>query len=190
MSRREGESPARGCVQPYLPVWSDEVRKLQLPCEPPSCGNQENWVYTKHGRFCISEEIEKKVGKIYCEYTAIVYATDDANKVLEKINPMLNGSKLKSDVFNVSCRSSLGMTYQNKHAGIARNDLQPMKLNRTRYNVLMYGFDSISRNQMKRILPKTHEYFSNELSGHVLSGYNILGDGTASALAPMLAGRL
>jgi len=92
MSRREGESPARGCVQPYLPVWSDEVRKLQLPCEPPSCGNQENWVYTKHGRFYISEEIEKKVGKIYCEYTAIVYATDDANKVLEKINPMLNGS--------------------------------------------------------------------------------------------------
>jgi len=43
---------------------------------------------------------------------------------------------------------------------------------------------------MKRMLPKTHEYFTNKLGGHVLSGYNILGDGTASALAPMLAGRL
>ena len=71
-SRREDESPARGCVPPYLPVWSDKVSKLQLPCEPSSCGNQEDWVYTKHGRFYISEEIEKKVGNIYCEYTAIV----------------------------------------------------------------------------------------------------------------------
>jgi len=61
MSVREGESPARECVQPYLPVSSDEVRKLQLPCEPPSCGNQEDWVYTKHGRFYISEEIEKRL---------------------------------------------------------------------------------------------------------------------------------
>jgi len=177
------------CIQPHLPVWSDEIRRFQKSCTPPSCGSQEDWIYTKQSRFYISEEVEKKVGKIECVYTAIVNVDNYTNRVMETIKSMPNGSILKSDVFKVSCKSSKGFKYNNIHACIAKTEPRSVKVSRTRYNVVIFGFDSVSRNQMKRMLPKTHTYFTKELGGHVLNGYNTIGDGTVSAFVPMLAGR-
>lgn len=37
-------------------------------------------------------------------------------------------------------------------------------------NVLIFGFDSISRNTFIRKLPKSYAYLSNILRGHVLKG--------------------
>ena len=190
MSSGEKQSQQPSCIQPHMPVWSKEIRKLQRRCKPPSCGSQEEWVYTKQGRFFIADEIEKKVGNITCEYVAIGYGNNDTNQVVEVIAPMQNGSKLKSDVFKVSCGSSSGLTYQNIHACISRKELPSLTVNRTRYNVFMYGFDSVSRNQMKRMLPNTHKYFTKNLGGHILTGYNILGDGTVLAMSPMFTGRM
>ena len=42
-------------------------------------------------------------------------------------------------------------------------------------NVLMFGFDSMSRMTWIRNLPKTYEYFTKHLGGTVLEGYNIVG---------------
>ena len=42
-------------------------------------------------------------------------------------------------------------------------------------NVLMFGFDSMSRMTWMRNLPKTYEYFTKHLEGIVLEGYNIVG---------------
>lgn len=55
-------------------------------------------------------------------------------------------------------------------------------------NVLIYGFDSLSRNSFIRKLPKSYEYLTNQLKGDVLQGYNIVGDGTPQALIPLLTG--
>lgn len=55
-------------------------------------------------------------------------------------------------------------------------------------NVLIYGFDSLSRNSFIRKLPKSYEYLTNQLKGNVLQGYNIVGDGTPQALIPLLTG--
>jgi len=74
-----------------MPVWSYDFRKLQS-CKPPSCGSQEDWVYTTHGRFYITDVLEKKVGKITCAYVAIVYGYNDTNTVIEVIAPMQNGN--------------------------------------------------------------------------------------------------
>jgi len=56
------------------------------------------------------------------------------------------------------------------------------------YNVLMMGLDSMSRNAVIRKLPKTYKYLTEHLEAIVLTGYNIVGDGTPQALIPLLTG--
>lgn len=58
-----------------------------------------------------------------------------------------------------------------------------------RLNVVMFGFDSLSHNMWKRLLPKTYKYVVKDLRGIALNGYNIVGDGTPQALIPILTGR-
>jgi len=56
-------------------------------------------------------------------------------------------------------------------------------------NVLMFGFDSLSRNTFIRKLPKSY-HFIKQLNALVLEGYNIVGDGTPQALIPILTGKI
>lgn len=53
------------------------------------------------------------------------------------------------------------------------------------FNVIMFGFDSLSRNAWIRKLPKSYEYMKKYLHADVLQGYNIVGDGTPQALIPV-----
>lgn len=53
------------------------------------------------------------------------------------------------------------------------------------FNVIMFGFDSLSRNAWIRKLPKSYEYMTKHLHADVLQGYNIVGDGTPQALIPV-----
>lgn len=39
-----------------------------------------------------------------------------------------------------------------------------------RYNILMFGFDSLSKNTFIRKLPKSYKVFTEELHGHILEG--------------------
>lgn len=57
-------------------------------------------------------------------------------------------------------------------------------------NVLMFGFDSLSRNTFIRKLPKTYQFLRQNLNTQVLEGYNIIGDGTPQALIPILTGKI
>lgn len=59
-----------------------------------------------------------------------------------------------------------------------------------RLNVLMFGFDSLSRNMFIRHLPRTYHYLHETLQMIDLRGYNIVGDGTPQALIPILTGML
>ncbi|XP_013399303.1 uncharacterized protein LOC106165596 [Lingula anatina] len=55
-------------------------------------------------------------------------------------------------------------------------------------SVLMIGYDGVSRLTWMRHLPKTYQYFTKNLKGTVLEGYNIVGDGTTQAFLPILTG--
>lgn len=57
-------------------------------------------------------------------------------------------------------------------------------------NVLMFGFDSLSRNTFIRKLPRTYHFIKQRLDALVLEGYNIVGDGTPQALIPILTGKI
>jgi hypothetical protein len=68
-----------------------------------------------------------------------------------------------------------------------RNIWNPISKKALGYNVLMFGFDSVSRMSWIRMLPKAYAYMIKE-GFIVLKGYNIVGDGTPQALLPMLTG--
>lgn len=67
----------------------------------------------------------------------------------------------------------------------AYEEFPPDKSVEMPFNVIMYGFDSLSRNAWIRKLPKTYEYMTKSLDADVLQGYNIIGDGTPQALIPV-----
>lgn len=181
----------QACVHPNLPLWNKDFKNYLEKVEPVKCADETDWVYTGNGKFYISESAVNKHGKIKCAYVPIVNS-NDTFKSLKPIMPMLNGSVLISDAFKVSCKSADGQKYANVHACIAPTTSRiPVENTSTsdRYNVLMFGFDSLSRQMFMRLLPNTHRYFTEVLGGSLLEGYNIVGDGTTQALLPILTGK-
>ncbi|XP_059178760.1 uncharacterized protein LOC131957927 [Physella acuta] len=57
------------------------------------------------------------------------------------------------------------------------------------YGVFMFGFDSMSRMAWLRNLPKSREFYTRDLKGMELTGYNIVGDATVNNLLPLLTGQ-
>ena len=53
----------------------------------------------------------------------------------------------------------------------------------------MFGFDSVSRLTWIRNLPRSYRFLVERLGATVMTGYNIVGDGTPQALLPILTGR-
>lgn len=86
-----------------------------------------------------------------------------------------------------TCYSWSGIIYGLSERIIAGDDVNTEQQT-PKLNVLIYGFDSLSRNAFIRKLPKSYKYLTNQLSGDVLQGYNIVGDGTPQALIPLLTG--
>lgn len=179
------------CVHPNMPLWNKEIEKYIEIAEPVKCADENDWVYTKNGKFYISLAAEKKHGKLKCKYEPI-FSADEDFVVGESYFPMLNGSKLLSDAFKVSCIAADGYKYSNTHACIAQQSPRiPVKMSSSseNFNVLILGLDSLSRQMFMRLLPKTHKYFTEVLDGSLLEGFNIVGDGTTQALMPMLTGK-
>jgi len=58
-----------------------------------------------------------------------------------------------------------------------------------RLNILMFGFDSVSRLTWMRNLPRSYEFLVEQLQATVMTGYSVVGDGTPQALLPLLTGR-
>ena len=56
-------------------------------------------------------------------------------------------------------------------------------------NIIIIGFDTVSRLAWIRNLPKTYQHLTEQLKAVVLEGYNIVGDGTTQALLPFLTGK-
>jgi hypothetical protein len=80
-------------------------------------------------------------------------------------------------------------------AGIRRDDVaanrsswSKIKSDGLPLNVIIWGFDSLSRNMFIRSLPQTYQYLKDKLDVAALEGYNIVGDGTPQALIPILTG--
>ncbi|XP_015587681.1 uncharacterized protein LOC107264194 isoform X2 [Cephus cinctus] len=102
----------------------------------------------------------------------------------------------RSDFAEVKCESQNGNQWYSVLAGVQDDPKAKLDTwdnvpkNALKLNVLMFGFDSLSRNTFMRMLPKTYHYLKKSLNTLVLEGYNIVGDGTPQALTPILTGKV
>jgi hypothetical protein len=103
-------------------------------------------------------------------------------------NEILRETKLPllSDYVKANCTATDGSHYKNVHAGIRYAPEYHEKIRRVGsglgLDILILGFHSLSHMTYRRQLTKTYTYFTENLKGIVLSGYNIVGDDTPKAL--------
>jgi len=182
------------CVRPQLDVDATNAAQSHT-AEPLRCHEDEpDWIDASNGTFQITAAARRRHGDIVCHYMPILRGDDDFHTVQGRpIKPMPDGAPLPSDFFEARCVGSNGAVHVGVYSGIAA---EPMVLERCRgvprnddeLDILIFGFDSVSRTSWMRQLPKSHAYVVDELGAAVFSGYNIVGDGTPQALLPLLTG--
>ncbi|CAF0870241.1 unnamed protein product [Adineta ricciae] len=204
------------CQYPKLSIDNPNIWQYLQPVRKskPDCEKAANWVYVENGlltgkksneikrfsslgTFRLSQQALQKHGAIVCAYRPILRSKDDFSTMEgARLFPIVDKMPLVSDFFRADCRARDGSFYSNIHSGIMfdaglhmRHIWNPMVKTHLGYNVLMFGFDSVSRMTFMRFLPKSYNYLIKELGSIVMKGYNIVGDGTPAALLPILTGK-
>ncbi|XP_043526689.1 uncharacterized protein LOC122537526 [Frieseomelitta varia] len=198
---KESEQPYIGegvvaCKLPQLDISNPEITKFIHDVPPLQC-TPEDWVILHGSRLVISNKAKKKYGSLICSFSEIL-RDDDYNISYETAVESDDFYVLKhSDFVDVKCESKDGNKWHSIMAGV-KDDPEVKEKSKWEYvgnkvlklNVLMFGFDSLSRNTFIRKLPKTYQYLKEYLGALILEGYNIVGDGTPQALIPILTGKI
>ncbi|XP_044268518.1 uncharacterized protein LOC123013800 [Tribolium madens] len=190
------QASSLACKQPNLPVFSPEMMKFVHEESPIDCSSAgTDWVKCEGSECRIQDEIKAKYGRVTCSFTDIIRINDFELTNGETTHSDSYYKLEKSDVVKVSCRSQTAQ-WSATLTGIRldktiweRASWSKLPPDAVKYNVLMFGFDSISRNSFVRKLPKSYKFLTEILHGDVLQGYNIIGDGTPQALIPILTGK-
>ncbi|KAI9580308.1 hypothetical protein GQX74_000301 [Glossina fuscipes] len=194
------------CRMPNLPVNNPEIMKFYHHVEPINCGDPlDDWK-----SICfVKPEIMAKYGEVMCSYADIIRKSDWKSRFSKSTSYSREPYVLQaSDFAKVTCiaenqKKWMGMAYgirdgvQNTliHKPVPPplnngNLLQVLDASKfpSHFNILMYGYDSLSHHAVLRKLPKTYHYLTKVLHSIVLGSYNIVGDGTPQALIPILTG--
>jgi hypothetical protein len=100
---------------------------------------------------------------------------------------MLERKKYKDSVDKIFEASNESIKKENNLQDF-KIDLSEIVTNK-KFNVLMFGIDSVSKKHFKRIFPKTLSFLSNKLSNNIIyENYNSIGVNTFPNLVPMLSG--
>lgn len=154
------------------------------------CGTDEDWVTCSLSMCTIKKHIiDRQGGSISCEFTDILRKGDYSIEFGSTVKSTNRYLLQNSDFVRVKCKAADGSRWHGTLIGI-RKDVEIVKRPKevNGLNVLMMGFDSLSRNAFIRKLPKAYDYLTKVLSADILKGYNIVGDGTPQALIPLLTG--
>ena len=200
-ARLTADGRRQACLHPQLVLWPPLLKNLFPAPAPLKCSStEEDWIRVVNGTFRIDDGATMRHGgRITCSSVPIVRGRNDFEiRRADVVESMKDGDRVPTDVFEVNCTAADGSTYANIHSAVvvssavvkrSRRNLVELPARATRLNVLMFGFDSVSRMTWQRNLPKSHAFFVGELGATVLEGYNVVGDGTPQALLPILTGR-
>ncbi|XP_054271598.1 uncharacterized protein LOC128993578 [Macrosteles quadrilineatus] len=186
----------QACRHPRLEVNSSEIMRFIKPQGPLQCADEPDWVTMVGGMAKITQLARDRYGDIECSFTDITRTDDFYTRTGITTTTHTEFNLESSDVVRVRCISESGKKWNSILAGI-RNDQdvmdrsgwQSLAPDALGLNVLMFGFDSLSRNTFIRKLPRSYAYLHDQLGATVLEGYNIVGDGTPQALIPILTGK-
>lgn len=178
------------CKVPFLPHDAPEMMSFIKDVEQIDCGSDEDWVTCYQSTCTIKKHIiDQKGGLISCEFTDIIRKGDYKIEFGATVRSTKRYLLQNSDIVRAKCKADDGSRWYGTLIGI-RKDAEIVKRRKeiNGVNVLMMGFDSLSRNAFIRKLPKSYDYLTNVLHADILKGYNIIGDGTPQALIPLLTG--
>ncbi|ENN76196.1 hypothetical protein YQE_07164, partial [Dendroctonus ponderosae] len=185
------------CKQPDLELYNPEMLQFIKKVPPINCDKAgDDWVKCR-GSECVIQELAKKNhGPINCAFTDVIRVDDYELTDGETFYSSEYYKLERSDVVRVACQSSDSRKWSATLTGVRldnniwdKTNWEQMKKTALNMNVLMFGYDSLSRNAFIRKLPESYEYLTKVLNAVVLKGYNIVGDGTPQALIPLLTGR-
>ncbi|CAH1780946.1 unnamed protein product [Owenia fusiformis] len=182
------------CVHPHMNPFDPSIYQFYQKETPLKCTGEPNWIRVYNGTVLFEDSAIEKYGEIACSLWPLVRENDFKTVLGAPEMKIKSGYQLKSDFFKIYCESSDGAKYVNFHSGISYNAnvfqrVTKLRQSNPKLDILMFGFDSVSRMSWIRNLPKSHKYFTEVLNGISLEGYNIVGDGTAQALLPILTGK-
>ncbi|KAJ8665353.1 hypothetical protein QAD02_007015 [Eretmocerus hayati] len=191
------------CKLPELDILNPDIIKFIHDVPPLEC-SPEDWVRADGPKLYIDRKAINRYGPITCAFSEIL-RVDDFNY---EFSPTVESDQFyilrDSDYADVRCESQTGKQWHSQVASVRSSKLVPSvvtwsNLNQNvqpgspkslPVNVLMFGFDSLSRNTFARKLPRSLSYMRHALGSLVLNGYNIVGDGTPQALIPILTGKI
>jgi hypothetical protein len=147
---------------------------------PIECDKEpEDWVVCYLSLCTIKKHIIEQKGVVQCDFSDVIREGDFGIRLADPVRTTKKYLLQNSDAVRVKCRAVDGSLWYGTLIGIRKDVTLMKKKNSAKgFNVLMFGFDSLSRNAFKRSLPKSYEYLQKELKAHVLKAYNIIGDGT------------
>ncbi|XP_059621176.1 uncharacterized protein LOC132264861 isoform X2 [Phlebotomus argentipes] len=178
------------CRMPELPLYSPEMMSF-LRDEPPiDCGDEsDDWVKCERSTCFIRPAVMVRKGRIRCDFADIVRLDDFRIELASSVATEETYKLTQSDFARVKCHKvDRSERWHGTVLGVRDGVRVESPGMGDRLNVLMYGFDSLSRNAFMRKLPKSYAYLTDELRADVLRGYNVVGDGTPQALIPLLTG--
>lgn len=142
-----------------------------------------------------------KISKISCKYASLEWHKNDFDYKQGEWAEMQDGAAIEptSEFFRVQCSengwASLVGGYDSgfarifaKSPKVKTEDFTRTK-NQQPLNIMMIGFDSISREEWLTHLPKSSSFLIKDLNSVVLNKHNIVGDGTPAALIPMFTSK-
>ncbi|XP_026317967.1 uncharacterized protein LOC113228796, partial [Hyposmocoma kahamanoa] len=191
-----------GCDIPKLNPFSKDITQFDEKVKKIDCSPEADWVkcYMSSCQVTSNKLIDEGV---YCLYQDVIYINDYLNSYSSPV--LIKGGEIYnltvSDHVKISCarkdsvyNKDLGRLYPSwtSTAAGVRSEVPLIKPKANRedaINVIVIGFDSISRNMFLRKAPKSYNYLTHDLNAVVMHGYNIVGDGTPEALFPFLSGK-
>lgn len=184
----------RTCIVPKLPLENKELSKYYRKPPKLDCNYGYNmWVSCEKSVCKITAATKRAYGKVACSFKEFMKGPDNESRFFPAVRITKQHNLTKSDFAEVECKSSEGKYWAGLVSGFrkdssvgkapaVKNEEKPL------LDVMMFGISSLSRNDFIRKLPQTYRYLMETLDAHVLESYNIIGDGKAHNLIPMLTG--
>ncbi|KAL0860935.1 hypothetical protein ABMA27_009467 [Loxostege sticticalis] len=185
-----------GCKIPDLDPFNKEVTQFHKNVTAFSCSTIKDWVKCYNSECKVVKEVLDATKDIVCTYKDIIYETDQNHYLGSPVDVYGDEPYVltRSDHVKVKCKATFqysifSSTWTGVSAGIREIVSALPPENKDSINVLILGYDSMSKNGFIRHMPKTYKYITEELKVTILHGYNNLGDGTTATLFPILTGR-
>ncbi|XP_075992557.1 uncharacterized protein LOC142987578 isoform X2 [Anticarsia gemmatalis] len=198
-----------GCTIPYLNYLDDSIKMfVNYPENIPPCRNRKKALLEYKGsRIMVKLENAryygvKKLADLFCCYRAFYrpvtivnvmsYGVDDRVKYKHCI--YFRDLVIVNDEFvRVTCINDGKVIYEQfflsatRKTFVSHNGYLEIPKNKSAYNVLILGVDSVSRLNLYRTMPKTVSFIKDN-GGIDLAGYNKVGDNTFPNVIPLLMG--